>query len=81
LESALIGVLGMVFEIIPAILGPLHLISHPKSRPFTPCAVVLPVYGVLLAPGAGDHEDVCTQERARTFMITPEVTRGGVHPW
>jgi hypothetical protein len=26
----------MVFEVIPAILGPLLLIRHPKSRPFTP---------------------------------------------
>ena len=42
MESALIGVLGLVFEIIPAILGPLPLARQPKSRPFTPCAVVPP---------------------------------------
>jgi len=30
----------MVSEIIPAILGPLPLPRQPKSRPFTPCAVV-----------------------------------------
>src|SRR3954447_2031385 len=46
----------MVFEVIPAILGPLHLISHPKSRPFTPCAVVPPVYGATPPPAAGDHD-------------------------
>jgi len=40
LESALIGLLGMVSEIIPAILGPLPLARHPKSKPFTPYAVV-----------------------------------------
>jgi hypothetical protein len=63
LESALIGVLGMVFELIPAILGPLPLISHPKSRPFTPCAVVTAVYGVdrptapVIMTGAGRKND------------------------
>jgi uncharacterized protein (TIGR03083 family) len=35
----------MVLEISTAILGPLPLQRHPKSKPFTPCAVVPPGYG------------------------------------
>jgi hypothetical protein len=31
----------MVNEIATGILGPLPLLQHPKSKPFTPCEVVV----------------------------------------
>ena len=49
----------MVSEIIPAILGPLPLSRHPKSKPFTPCAVVRPVYPIVEpAPSAHLEDDL-----------------------
>jgi len=40
LGAALVGLQRMVNEIIVAFLGSLPLVTRPKSRPITPCAVV-----------------------------------------
>ena len=46
---ALVFICWIVFE-ITSILGPLLPSQQTKSKPITPCAVVIPVYGVLATP-------------------------------
>lgn len=61
----------MVLEISPAILGPLPLPRHPKSKPFTPCAVVSPGY-VIPPPGtvASVTQDLAMRLYARELRVT-----------
>src|SRR5690242_6413877 len=83
----------MVCEIAPAILGPLPLTSHPKSRPFTPCAVVTPVYEAgaepatplpvcILRATGGRHARMTTSDDHRTlsgrYRLVRSIGQGGM---